>query len=327
MRRAALCLLLAGCGPVLLGDEAQSAQDGGNNGDAGTPPQVSDASPGVVVPVDAGPRPEVVVRVKPLDCGRCFELLAEGSGGQPPYDFQWEDGTLRAQREVCVAENPVGLYVVALDATHVRSVRHVIQLESVGDASCPTGMEPDDAGTAPLLCLENPSFEGTPAVNVGDGRTFDAAPWSECDPVGSNTPDIGSPSISVTGTVPPATNGATYLSLSEGEQASQELCSELVGGVPVHVQIDLARIDFSGGVAPDGERVFLEIWGGLSVDCSRRELLWASDALTPDWQRFCVTLQPDSFVTQLTLRANSDMSSLNPAYVLVDNMQAVDACP
>lgn len=327
MRRAALCLLLTGCGPVLLGDEAPSLQDAGAQSDTGMPMAMSDAATGVVAPIDAGPRPEVAVRIKSIECGQCFELQAEGTGGQPPYDFQWEDGTLRAQREVCVAGRSLALSVVALDATQARSTRQIIQLESAVDASCPDAMAPEDAGAPPVLCLDNPSFEGTPQVNVGDGMTFDAAPWSECDATGTNTPDIGNPSISVTGAVPPPTNGVTYLSLSEGEQASQELCSELAGGVPVHVQVDLARIDLSGGVAPDGERVFLEIWGGLSVDCSRREMLWASEALQTDWQRFCVTLQPDSFMTQLTLRANSDMTSLNPAYVLIDNMQAVDACP
>jgi hypothetical protein len=78
---------------------------------------------------------------------------------------------------------------------------------------------------------------------------------------------------------------------------------------------------------PQTEAVFLEIWGGLGVDCSQYERLWASTAVDNAWQRFCVTLRPSSFTTQLTLRGSSDMTSPSPAYVLVDNLQPVDSCP
>jgi hypothetical protein len=185
-------------------------------------------------------------------------------------------------------------------------------------------MEPD-AGPPPRLCLENPSFEGAP-VDFAQPGAFDAPPWSACtNPVGTNMPLIGNDAVSVTSSVPPPTHGVTYLALGEGYQVSQELCSELSGAAVVHLQLDLARIDFGG--IPQSEQVFLEIWGGLSVNCSQRELLWASPALQAGWQPYCATLQPTEFMTQLTLRGNADMTSASPAYVIVDNLQPVDSCP
>jgi hypothetical protein len=72
--------------------------------------------------------------------------------------------------------------------------------------------------------------------------------------------------------------------------------------------------------------VFLEVWGGLASDCSQRELLWASPALTASWQRLCATIHPHSLIDQITLRAHSDMSLPSPAYLLVDNLKSVDNC-
>jgi hypothetical protein len=312
----------------MLGDEERAQDAGtnhevGTNDDAGMIASTGDASSRMAGSADTGPRPDVVVRIKPLDCGACFELQAEGQGGQPPYLFQWEDGSFRAQRSVCTGAAAVALSVVAFDAANAQSSPHVLHLESVGDAGCPALMEPADAAVAALLCLENASFEGTPAVNLGEASAFDAAPWSACThPVMTNAPDIANQTVAVSD-VPSPTDGLTYLALSEGEQVSQELCAELVGGAPVYLRLDLARVDFAG----DTEQVFLEIHAGLGVDCSQRELLWASGALQTGWQHFCVTLQPSSFMTQLTLRAKSDMTSLNTAYLLVDDLQPVDSCP
>ena len=327
-----MCVLLLGlgCGPVVLGEEEGLLHAGtnGNGGSAGAAVTGDVPSAGVGSGVqDAGPPPAVTVRIKPVDCGTCFELQAEGSGGRPPYAFEWEDGSLGAQRRVCTEDMALVLSVVALDAADSRSSPQMIRLESAADASCAEPMQPTDASPAAELCLENPSLEGTP-VDFTQPSAFDAPPWSACtNPERANMPMIGNDTVSLTSAVPPPADGMTYLGLGEGDQVSQALCSDLPGGVPVHLQRDLARVDLGGGVVPQTEQVFLEIWGGLSVDCSQRELLWASPGLQTGWRRFCVTLQPSSFMTQLTLRGNADMTSASPAYLIVDNLQPVAGCP
>jgi hypothetical protein len=167
------------------------------------------------------------------------------------------------------------------------------------------------------------------AANFGQDQAFDAAPWSACtNPVVTNTPDIGNETVAQTlGTIPAPTDGVTFLALGEGEQVSQAFCSPLPEDAPVSLELDLARINIGAGLVPETEQVFLEVWGGLSVDCSRRELLWASPALDVGWTRYCITLRPRAFLTQLTLRANSDLTQPTPGYLLVDNLKPVDRCP
>ncbi|HKP64535.1 MAG TPA: hypothetical protein VJV78_47690 [Polyangiales bacterium] len=322
MRLAVVWLLLSSCGPVLLGEEQP-----GPTGAAGSTSQSAmpiDAS----TPRDAPAVPSVAVHIKPVDCGKCFELQAEGSGGQPPYAFEWEDGSLRAQRLVCV--DSATLLVIARDAAGVRSAPQAIQLQRAPDAACPPPAQPNKPAPRPKLCLKNPSFEGTPAANFGQEQAFDAAPWSTCtNPDAINTPDIGNDTVAQTlGLIPKPTEGDTFLALGEGEQVSQAFCSALPDDdQPVYLQLDLTRLNIGAGLVPETEQVFLEIWGGLSVDCSRRELLWASPPLEPSWKTFCVPLRPRAFLTQLTLRGAADMSLPSPAYLLVDNLKPVEACP
>ena len=328
-----VCLLLAGCGSVLLGEEQQSPSgdgDGDGQSDAGDMNDDSSVQGGSSgMPADAT-RPGVLVHIQPVDCGACFDLRAEGSGGQPPYAFEWQDGSLGAQRRVCVDAIAAQLSVTALDAVAARSVPHVVRLERAVDAGCAVPDAPDapDAAVVAPLCLVNASLEGTPAINFGQGA-FDAVPWSTCTnpAVTTNMPTVGNETLAVTANVPLPTDGLTYIALGEGQQISQPLCSELTGLAPRYLKIDLAGVDLSDGTTPQTEKPFLEIWGGLAVDCTLRELLWASDGLEIGWQSFCVTLQPHSFITQLTLLANADMTSLSPAYLLVDNLQPVDSCP
>lgn len=324
---ALLWLVLAGCGPVMLGEE-QAAPLGGS-GSADAPIAGSDAEPpdmgGSGEPDPMAPRPSVVVHLLPLDCGRCFDLFAEGSGGLPPYTFRWEDGSLQSQRRVCVENAGTVLRITARDATNTESETHTIRLARVEDGGCPDDAQ-GDASVAAELCLENPSFEGTPIANLGNPGEFDAEPWSACtNPVVANTPDIGNPAVSVGTTVPPPVDGETYIALGEGEQVSQTLCSEVPLGAELSFEVDLARIDV--GDVPLAENVFLEAWGGLSVDCSQRQLLWASPALNTGWKRFCVTLRPQFFMNRLTFRSNSDMTSIGLSYLIMDNLQPVDSCP
>lgn len=328
---APLLLFLIACEPVILGEE-QRAQDGDSDDDVdaegdGSAEHDAAAAPGTGSVQSAEPSPVVVVRIKPLDCGTCFELEAEGDGGLPPYIFQWDDGSRAARRSVCLADAATALTVVAVDANDARSAPQTLHLQGDVDAGCGEQPAATDAGPAPRLCLENLSFEGTPGINMGQAGGFDAPPWNACtNPLRDNTPDIGNETIAFTPGVPAPIDGLTYVALGEGEQVSQGLCAQ-APSAPVSLELDLSRIDLGGGVVPETERVFLEIWGGLGVDCSQRELLWASPGLQSGWQRFCVTLQPQSYLTQLTLRANADMTLLSPAYLLVDNLKPVDACP
>jgi hypothetical protein len=332
MRIAPWCVaILAACSPVVLGEEARTG-DGGGAGGAGAQGAATGGAPALEddagMSGTAGPRVSIAVAVRAIDCGACFELLAAGAGGTPPYDFTWSDGSTAALRNVCVAAGSL-FSVVARDAAGSRSEPHVIELTSAKDAGCAEPVPPTDAARpAETLCLDNPSFEGTPAISFGDPMVFDADPWSLCsNNLGvMNAPDIGNAEISQTATAPDPVDGNTYLALGEQEQVSQELCGEVTGDVPLYLEIDLARIAV-GEVVPGAEQIFLEIWGGLSADCSQRELLWASRALTADWQRFCVALRPRSFTTQLTLRGGSDMASNSLGHVLVDNLRPVDSCP
>lgn len=328
-------LLLVGCGPVLLGEEESMASGGagagggvggGHAGASGATPGMSDAS----VAEPSFPPPSVVVRIKALDCGACFELLAQGLGGLPPYAFEWADGSRDELRSVCVDGAGAILSVVATDASGAPSEPYVVHLDHAVDASCPDPVEQPDASVpTEVLCVENPSFEGTPAISFGDPMVFDADPWSLCSNRADflNAPDIGNETVAVTPNVLSPSDGSTYLALGELEQVSQELCEPITGDVPLHFEIDLARADL-GEVPASTEQVFVEIWGGLSVDCSQRELLWVSRALDVGWQHYCVTLRPRSYMTQLTLRGGSDMTSSSTlSHALVDNMRPVGSCP
>jgi hypothetical protein len=281
---------------------------------------------------DASARPTVSVRVKPIDCGKCFDLQAEGAGGVPPYQFEWEDGSRGPTRRVCVQNAVVALSVVARDAAQARSLTQELRLEGLADAACPQDLPPIAAVPPALLCLENPSFEGTPVPNLGQGDAFDAAPWSLCSnpamPVASpNAPAIANETVSQLVSVPKAMDGTTYLALGEGQQVSQPFCSTIDEDASLSLELDLSRVDLQQVVGSNTEQVFLEIWGGLAVDCSQHELLWASPALAIGWKRYCVTLHPHSFLNQITLRANADMTSASPAYLLVDNLKPMDTCP
>lgn len=337
MRAAALGLLLLGCGPVMLEEEVRAH-------DSGTKTQTAEADAAddsATIALDTGevdadaavatgsaPRPTVSISVKPIDCGRCFELQAEGSGGQPPYEYEWEDGSLHAKRRVCVENAELSLSVVARDAASTRSAKQGIRVEGFADAECP---EPTPTAATPpaLLCLENTSFEGTPVANLGQPEAFDALPWSACTSSSmTNTPDVANETIAqMIVTVPKAVDGVTYLALGEGEQVSQPFCSTIAADSSVSLELHLASVGVAEGLVPETEKVFLEIWGGLAVDCSQRELLWASPALTVGWKRYCVTLRPHSFMNQITLRANADMTLASPAYLIVDNLKPMDGCP
>jgi hypothetical protein len=330
----AAIILAGGCGAVYLGEEGSDSDaalldagllgnDAGLLGDdaglLGDDAGLLGDDAGLPADLAQQVRVEVVVRAEG-GCDGCFQLTATGGGGPSPYSFQWEDGSQGAERRVCTAATPATLSVVARDAQGVASAPFVARLEAAGDSCAPA---------AHALCIENPSFEGTPAVNFGNPGEFDCAPWSDCtNPGAANTPDVlmSGSFQELFVAILPASDGSTYLGLNaaEQEQATQELCAALSGGTTVSLQLDLSRLPV--GLVPGAERLFVEIWGGVAADCSARELLWASDGLDEGWRTYCVTLQPQSFTDSLTLRARSS-ESLSVDYVIVDNLRPVSACP
>jgi hypothetical protein len=328
---AALAPLFSACGPVLL-ESVDELDAGATPAQAVDPTQpASPPAPSIATAAsDAGPAPSVALNVKPVDCGECFELRAVAVGGREPYVFEWADGLIAAERRVCVSSSDVTFAVVARDATGARSETQTVRLQALAQTGCDKPLQPSVSTPAPLLCLQNPSFEGPPTANFGQPDSLDAAPWSPCVDASmtrdlANTPSIGNQTNALT-SAPAPTDGTTYLALGAGQQVSQMACAAIAPNTSVSVTLDLATIDLSGGLVPASEPVFLEVWGGSASDCSQHELLWASPALTGSWRRYCATLHPHSLIDQITLRAHADMSVPSASYLLVDNLKSVDNC-
>lgn len=327
---ASVSLCIAACGPVLLvGDAPVGGSAAPRDRDAAivdvSRPDATTAMAGADASMIAsgsrdGESPRALLRVAPSDCGRCFNLNADATGGVPPYQYQWDDGTRSPSRRVCVQGSYQNVSVIVQDARAMRSQPSVTQLlPEETDAACPAVTPPGRR-----LCVMNPSFEGTPAVNVG--QNFDAGPWLTCsnDPSVNNTPDVGSPALVVFGDPPKPVDGSTYLALGQGEQVSQVLCEDAQAGESLSFKVQVSRVDLAPG---DTTKVFLEVYGGIGADCSQRQLLWASPALASVWTSYCVTLKPREYMNQITLRSRTDVSSLAPEYLVVDDIVPVDECP
>jgi len=321
---------------LLVADEGGGGVGSGQTpvtreGDAGPPARDADADAEAVddsmqttgsvpdAPANAHPEtPEVLLSVKAVDCGSCFDIAASGKGGVGPYEYQWEDGSQGQSHRVCVGTSQAEVWVVATDSAGTRSNARVTHLQSDADvAECPANTP------AVKMCLGNLSFEGTAAINTG--QNFDALPWTTCtnaaDGDTTNTPDIANNTLDpMTGTAPMPTDGLTYLTMSTGEQASQQLCEPLVAGTKTSLQFDVMRMNI--GMAD----VFLQIWGGSAADCSQRQVLWASPALSTNWTTYCVPLHPSERMDLITLRAES-RPDIVINYLAVDNLVAGDGCP
>jgi hypothetical protein len=331
------CLLLAACEPVLLVADERSGQStdmrpsaamgGGNDAEpasdrdaevAGSPSGISTGSAEPPAPRDtSAAAPEVSLTVKAIDCGSCFDLVAAGKGGMPPYKYEWNDGSRSDRRRVCVGESDQEVWVVVEDAASERSNAYFAQLQTEDGEACGNGEQP-------RMCLLNPSFEGTPAINTG--AVFDAIPWSDCfDPSSDtvvNTPDIANRDLDpMTGIAPEPSEGETYLALRTGQQASQKLCEELGVGDRTSLQLDALRLNVG---SPD---MYLQIWGGSSATCSQRQLLWVSPSLSTEWTTYCVTIEPSEYMDLITLRSETPMPMFVQNYLAVDNLLPVAGCP
>lgn len=327
---ACVCTPLLACGPVVLGADASAAGThaspgvGSNHAAVGTPhvsaagaAGADGANSGAASPPQAAAVIHALLSVTASECGRCFDLVAGAAGGAAPYAYLWEDGSRSPTRRVCMQSGQSrDVSLVVEDASALRSAPRVTQLTAAGDdVPCET---------AHRLCIQNPSFEGTPALNLG--LNFDAVPWTTCnnDPNVRNTPDIADDALASLGNAPTVLDGVTYLALGRGEQVSQALCEDLQPGMTVHVELSVAQADVTPG---DGIGIFLEVWGGLAATCSQQQLLWASPKLASSWTRYCMTLKPVAYMNQITLRAKTEVATLTPEYLVVDDLMPVDKCP
>lgn len=331
------------------GELPRGGADGGSAGAAGfgnagtdePPVNGSEHTLGVEVQDGEGLRIDIVT----VQCeGECADVIAVARGGNPPYEYAWEDGSEDAERRVCPSDTTA--YEVTARDTAISVMEFERPAMSATAKVTARVLEcPDDAG-APAnggeLCLENPSFEGQPALNE-DGNTFDGPRWDACTGPGRITltasiwnEDVMAAAQEIPSPAP--ADGSTYARLvacnapncfqpflGEGtDLVAQELCEPMQAGVPYSFEVDIASPDAIGG-SWGNTRAALAVYAGPGApsSCPQRELLWTSPVATPGWQTHCVTITPSEDSASLTFGiASSD----GLHFVYVDNIVPVDAC-
>jgi hypothetical protein len=273
----------------------------------------------LVAEIQAQPSGLVVTMVTVGCSGECADVIAVASGGNPEYAFVWNDGITTAAREICALDTTTFRVTVSdtpiVDPEFPYDGASVTAEVTANVVACPSdgGV---DAGPNDELCIQNASFEGTPARNLF-GTTFDAAPWHVC----SVTPDIVNAVVDVQ--FPTATDGQTYLGLlgdsaALTESIGQALCAPLRAGTNTFLQLDTT------GDGNDSLR--LQIFGA-STDCGEEQLLVEIDPNAPvgypAWTTHCMPIAATSDVAFLKIKATGS----GGPYVLVDNLRAVAACP
>jgi hypothetical protein len=261
---------------------------------------------------------ELRIEILTLACeGDCADIEAVAQGGRPPYTFEWDDGSTEAARRVCLDASQ-DLSVTAADTRstdpefpHEQQTATAMVAAHVLDCS--------DAGPPPPrdgLCVENPSFEGTPQTTVSDA-TWDLPGWTMCNV----TPDVNPASSQL-----PPTDGKTYLAMVGGgpgvyESTGAELCAPLTPGKPISFELDIAASSYIGGPTQ------LQLWGG-TTSCATETLLWASPMITDIdmWQTHCATFTPDAAYAFMTIRPTEVPFTQSGSYLLVDNLRVVEGC-
>jgi hypothetical protein len=273
----------------------------------------------------------MTIEVITLACaGDCAEVEAVASGGNPPYAFEWEDGSTRATRRVCLdadATVSVSATDTAVDADEFHYDAHSVTAElSARVLDCADGGD-RDAGQG-AGCLENPSFEGP--VTPDQFSAFEAPPWNACYAGGFITYSAIADANLWPGqpwSFPDASDGATYLAL--GQQggfvgtASQTLCEPLPAGETLFLRVDLAK-GVSEAPSPEATGQVMQLLGGDS-ECSESTVLWTSPELTAAWTTHCVSITPSADITTLAFRPTATGGGEMEG--LVDNLVFVDACP
>lgn len=358
MRRLAMLVALGLCacggegrrGLRVGGEQPQAgaagpSAGGGGFGNAGTDQRPVDSSQHTLE-VDVQDGEGLRIDIVTVQCdGECADVVAVASGGNPPYEYAWEDGSEQAERRVCPSETTV--YEVSARDTAIDVAEFERPaMSATAEVTARVLDCPDDGGVPTAggeLCLENPSFEGRPALNE-DSSTFDGGRWDACTGPGRITLTASIWSEDVTAAAqeipsPAPADGSSYARLvacnapncfqpflGEGtDLVAQELCEPMKAGVPYSFEIDIASPDAIGG-SWGNTRAALAVYAGPGApsSCPQRELLWTSPVATPSWQTHCVTITPSEDSASLTLGvANPD----GLHFVYVDNILPVDACP
>jgi len=273
----------------------------------------------------------MTIEVITLACaGDCAEVEAIARGGNPPYAFEWEDGSTSATRSVCLdadATLSVSAIDTAVDADEFHYAAQRVTAEvSARVLDCADGGA-HDAGQS-VGCLENPSFEGP--VTPDQFSAFQAPPWNACFTGGFITYSaIADANLWPTQpwTFPDASDGATYLAL--GQQggfvgtASQTLCQPLLAGQTLSFRVDLAK-GLSETTSPAATGQVMQVLGG-DTECSESSVLWTSPELTASWTTHCVSITPTAEITTLAFRPTATGGGEMEG--LVDNLVFVDECP
>ena len=317
-----LCALHAGCGSRATGIPGEV---GTYDPDAGMFTGAGDASdPGAL---DAHiERSGIAITFVTLTCADgCADVKAVVTGGRPPYSFRWEDGSTSDARHVC----PTASTAYAVTVTDTGSSGEFAQAPQTTQAAltarvlaCPdAGPLADDGGLtdggAPAVCLTNPSFEGTPQVDV----PIVAAPWQTCD----NLPDVLDGKAGGIALQP--SDGKSYLDLqyypdstsSPSESVGEPLCAPMRAGTTVHVAIDVAAQDTS---------LFSVQFFGAATLCGDDQLLGETPAVaeTTTWTPRCATLHAQTDVAFLKVRLGNGQSTLG-IMGFIDNLRPVASCP
>jgi hypothetical protein len=276
---------------------------------------------------------KMTIDVTTLACaGDCADVEAVASGGNPPYTYAWDDGTLGAKRHVCLNASHK-LTVRATDtANSTPEFAHMAQTVSADVTATvlnctDSGVPPPPVGGTSALCISNPSFEGIPGVELFDAD-FHADAWGICSP----SPDIWDEKQSWSGTPggPPATDGKTYLELFcvgggtclVREAVGEQLCAPLVAGKTYSFKIDLAfrPAGSVAGATPGG----LQVYAGTAM-CGEDQLLWTSPTAGNDWQTYCATFTAQSDLNYIAFKPAVGYPTT--IGVFIDHIVPVDSCP
>jgi hypothetical protein len=320
---AIVALLLAGCGK-----QQQLALDRGGDDGGVFSPDLGDA--GGASGLDAHiEQNHVTVTFVTVSCsGGCADVQAVGTGGYPPYTFAWEDGSSGASRRVCPTSTASYRVTVTDKGTSGEFARPA---ESVQVPLSANVLACTDGGAGGALCIANPSFEGTAALDLADN--FDAPPWSECGVF--QGADLWSDTQNVEGVAGiKASQGSTYARMgwpgplsNGGEIVSETTCAPMSAGTAYSMTIDLA---YEAAFAEPG---YLELWGA-SAQCGEEELLWTSPIVGTAWETYCVSFTPKTDLTALTLKPRVEADAQAPAdgtpietILFADNIVPVASCP
>jgi hypothetical protein len=328
------CALACSSGPA--GESAftsagSGGSDPGSGGGSGSGSGPGGVGGGIGVPDAGGSAPlnvriqrqGLVVDIVTIACGEtCAEVEAVVMGGYKPYSFTWEDGSTNPVRRICpsaLTEYEVSVTDAGAGSGEFPRPPQTVKARVSSEVlECPPDAGPPDTGVPPTgLCVDNPSFEGTPGLTEFTG--FTAPPWVICDPPGS--PDIRNDAIgwSAPGQLP--THGATYLEIlwlgaAWRETLSAPLCAPLVSGREYSFKIDLSWQGWVEGASAGR----LEIWAS-SASCGEEQLLWTSPRLPQTWQNYCVTFTAQQAFTHLQLKPTEQRTG-----VLADNIVPVARC-